>query len=233
MVDDQKQITELFNAKAHLGHKTDRVHPKAKRYIYTVESGISIIDLTKTIELLDNAKKFIEELASQNKVLLTVATKKIASQQIQALCQKNGIPYVTTKWPAGLLTNFETITKNIKRLKSLKKEKEEKAWDKFVKHDRIKLEKYLVKLERAYGGLIQLEKLPNALFIIDLKKEKNAVNEARKMNIPIVAIADTNADPNLVNYPIVANDDSLSSIEYIVNQIVDLYARHKKTQTAT
>lgn len=231
MVDTDKQIQELFAAKVHLGHKTSRVHPKAKKYIYISESGVSIIDLTKTVELLESAKNFIQELIKRNQVLLMVATKKIASAKIQELCQKNSIPYVNNKWPAGLISNFETITKNIKKLIQMKKEKSDGSWMQFVKHDRVYLEKKLAKLERAYGGLVQLEKLPDALFVVDIKKEKNAVNEARNKSIPIIAITDTNVDPDLIDYPIPANDDSLSSIEYIVNQIVEAYTKAKKTAT--
>ena len=161
-----------------------------------------------------------------------VATKKIASAKIQDLCQKNLIPYVSTKWPAGLLSNFETIMKNIKKLTQLKKEKTDGAWQKFVKHDRTRMEKEVIKLERDYGGLVQLNKLPDALFIVDVKKEKNAVNEALRLPIPVIAITDTNVDPHIVDYPIPANDDSLSSVEYIVNKIVDTYAKHKPAQKA-
>src|SRR3989344_6560115 len=228
MVVIPKQIEELFAAKAHLGHKTNRVHPKAKKYIYTIQNSVSIIDLSKTTVLLDEAKLFVQELAKQNKVLLMVATKKIASSQIQALCQKASIPFVTTKWPAGLLTNFETITKNIKKLIQMKKDKEEGTWNKFVKYDRVKLEKELSKLTKDYNGLTQLVKLPDAFFIVDVKKEKNAVSEAHKKLIPVVAITDTNVDPELADYPIPANNDSLSSIEYIVNQIIDTYVKAKK-----
>ncbi|MBI4225712.1 30S ribosomal protein S2 [Candidatus Roizmanbacteria bacterium] len=228
MLDTDRRIKELFDAKAHLGHKTSRVHPKAKKYIYTIENGVSIIDLTKTLDLLNKTLQFVQQLGKQNKVLLMVATKKIAASQIQALCQKYSIPYVTSKWPAGLLTNFETITKNIKKLTQMKKDREEGAWNKFVKHDRFKLEKELIKLEKAYGGLLKLDKYPDAIFIVDVKKDKNSVNEAHKKNIPVVAIIDTNVDPDLVDYPIPANDDSLSSIEYIVNQIVEAYIKAKK-----
>src|SRR3989344_123707 len=227
MEDNQKQIKELFTAKSHLGHKSSRIHPKSKKYIYTFENGVSIIDLTLTANLLEKALKFVQELAKQNKVLLVVATKKIAAYQIQALCRKNSIPYITNKWPAGLLTNFETITKNIKKLIQMKKEKQEGAWQKFVKHDRLRLEKQLSKFERGYGGLIQMTKLPDALFIVDIKKEKNAVNEALRISIPVIAIADTNVDPHVVDFPIPANDDSLSSIEYIVNKVVDIYVKNK------
>lgn len=229
MAENQKQIKELFDVKAHLGHKTSRTHPKAKKYIYTSQNGVSIIDLTKTLELLEKSLLFVQDLAKKNKVLLMVATKKIASAKIQDLCRKHSIPYISTKWPAGLLSNFETITKNIKKLIQMKKDRDEGAWLKFVKHDRVKLEKQLTKLEKAYGGLIQLDKLPDALFVVDIKKEKNAVKEARNIFIPILAVVDTNVDPDLVDYPIPANDDSLSSVEYIVNRVVDTYVKHKNT----
>src|SRR3989338_7398132 len=225
MVDQTLQITELFEAKAHLGHKKNRIHPKSRRYIYRMENGVSIIDLTITARLLEKALEFISELAKNQKKLLFVATKKIAASEMQTLCQKHQIPYITTKWPAGLLSNFETITKNITKLKTMKKDKEEGAWLKFVKHDRVKLEKEMMKLEKHYGGLIQIEKMPDALFIVDVKKEKNAVKEARNKHIPIAAITDTNADPTEVDYPIPANDDSLSSIEYIVKKVVEAYTK--------
>ncbi len=228
MVDNLQVVEELFAAKAHLGHKTNRVHPKAKKFIYTVENGVSVIDLTKTADLLQKAVAFMAELAQENKIFLLVATKKISSDKIKELCQTDKIPYVTTKWPAGLITNFDTITKNVAKLIRMKKEKEEGEWNKFVKHDRFKFEKELVKLERYYGGLVLLKKLPDALFVIDVRKEKNAVNEARKNNILIAAITDTNVDPDTINYPIPANDDSLSSIEYIVNKIITAYTQAKK-----
>ncbi|OGK23784.1 30S ribosomal protein S2 [Candidatus Roizmanbacteria bacterium RIFCSPLOWO2_01_FULL_37_12] len=227
MVAIANPVKELFDVKAHLGHKSSRVHPKAKKYIYTIQNGISIIDLTKTAEFLEKALQFVKQLAKENKILLMIATKKIASSKIQELCQKNSIPYVTNKWPAGLLTNIETITKNIKKLIQMKKEKTDGSWQKFVKHDRLKLEKELSKFERGYGGLIQMTKLPDALFIVDIKKEKNAVNEALRISIPVIAIADTNVDPHVVDFPIPANDDSLSSIEYIVNKVVDIYVKNK------
>ncbi len=233
MVDIEKQTKELFDVKAHLGHKTNRVHPKSKKYIYSVENGISVLDLTQTVTLLEAAKQFVSTLAKENKVLLVVCTKKIASTQVQIACKKNSIAYVSTKWPAGLLTNFDTIMKNVKKLIQMKKDKTDGAWQKFVKHDRVRLEKEMTKLEKAYGGLVPVEKLPDALFVIDIKKEKNAVNEAGKTYVPVIAITDTNVNPDLVNYPIPANDDSLSSVEYIVSQIIDSYARHKATKKAS
>ncbi|MGB9883551.1 MAG: 30S ribosomal protein S2 [Microgenomates group bacterium] len=223
MSNQDKKIQELFDAGCHLGHKKNKIHPKAKKYIYTFEQGTSIIDLTKTAALLEKAKEFISQLAKEKKSLVVVATKKIASNLIGEICQTSNIAYINQKWPAGLLTNFETISKNIKKLKDMKKQKEDGEWKKFVKHEQIKLEKKLKKLEKFYGGIASLEKLPDALFIIDIKKEKNAVKEAKSMSIPIIAIVDTNVNPDQVDYPIPANDDSVSSIEYIVKEIVSAY----------
>lgn len=227
MKKDEILVKELFDAKAHLGHKKNRIHPKSKKYIYMMDNGVSVIDLTKTVKLLKSAQKFVSDLAKGQKTLLVVCTKKIASLFIQNLCQKNNLPFITYKWPGGLLTNFETITKNIQKNNKMKEEKNQGEWEKYPNHDRVKLEKKQIKLEKNYGGLTKMEKPPDALFIIDIKKEKNAISEAKKKSIPIVGLTDTNVDPDLVDYPIPANDDSLSSIEYIAKKIVDAYARHK------
>lgn len=228
MSDVDRELEELFKIGAHLGHKKNRVHPKAKKYIYTIENGTSVVDLTKTVGLLQNALDFITTLSKENKTLLVIVTKRISSQFTKDLCQKTGIPYITVKWPAGLLTNFEMIMKNVKKLKAMSEAKEKGEWNKFVKHEQMKLTKDLNRLERFYGGLIKLEKHPDALFVIDIKKEKNAVEEAKTNKIPVVAVVDTNVNPDLVSYPIPANDDSLSSIEYFVAKVVDAYAKGKK-----
>lgn len=226
MTDVDKKVEELFAAGCHLGHKTNKIHPKAKKYIYTVDNGTSIIDLTKTVHLLEKAKEFTSSLAKNNKVLLVVVSKRIASSFISDVCQKNNLPYVTVKWPAGLLTNFDMIIKNVKKLKTMREEKSEGAWNKFVKHEQIKLQKELNKLEKFYGGISTLERLPDALFVVDIKKEKNAVKEAIEKKIPIIAVVDTNVNPDTINYPIPGNDDAASSIEYFVKEIVNAYVRH-------
>ena len=226
MTDVDKKVEELFAAGCHLGHKTNKIHPKAKKYIYTVDNGTSIIDLTKTVHLLEKAKEFTSSLAKNNKVLLVVVSKRIASSFISDVCQKNNLPYVTVKWPAGLLTNFDMIIKNVKKLKTMRGEKSEGAWNKFVKHEQIKLQKELNKLEKFYGGISTLERLPDALFVVDIKKEKNAVKEAIEKKIPIIAVVDTNVNPDTINYPIPGNDDAASSIEYFVKEIVNAYVRH-------
>ncbi|KKQ01799.1 MAG: 30S ribosomal protein S2 [Candidatus Roizmanbacteria bacterium GW2011_GWA2_36_23] len=217
-------VEELFQAGAHIGHKTNRVHPKAKKYIYTIQNGVSIIDLVKTAELLEKAKQFAKDLGQEKKKLLVVVTKRLNSVYTQELCQKYGIPHITMKWPAGLLTNFEMISKNVKKLKQMREDKDKGEWNKFVKHEQTNLNKLLVRLNKFYGGLENLEKLPDALFVIDIRKEKNAVEESREFNIPVIAVVDTNVNPDIIQYPIPANDDSITSIQFFMNQIIETYA---------
>ena len=224
MNDNDKKIEELFAAGAHLGHKSNRVHPKTNKYIYSFENGVSVIDLSKTVDFLERAKKFVSELGKNQKILLVVCTKKIASNLTKELCAKNNLLYVNTKWPAGLLTNFEMIIKNVKKLNTMKEEKEKGEWNKFVKHEQVKLDKDLNKLEKFYGGISKLKKLPDALFIIDIKKEKNSVKESGEMKITTVAVTDTNANPDPINYPIPGNDDSLTSIEFFLKEIIEAYS---------
>lgn len=152
------------------------------------------------------------------------ALKKIASNLTKELCTKNNLPFINTKWPAGLLTNFEMIIKNVKKLNSMKEEKEKGEWNKFVKHEQVKLDKDLNKLEKFYGGIANLKKLPDALFIIDIKKEKNSVKESGEMKIVTIAVTDTNVNPDPINYPIPGNDDSATSIEYFLREIIEAYS---------
>jgi len=217
----EKKVEELFNRGAHLGHRKNRVHPRAKKYIYKIENRQSIIDLNQTVILLENAKKFFRKLKEEKKSILFVATKKTIANIVTQVCQKNNFFYLTTKWPTGFLTNFETFLKNnIKKMQKMREEKEKGEWDKFVKHERVKLEKKLKKIEKIYAGVAQMEKLPDALVIVDAKREKNAVLEAKKLKIPIIAIVDTNVNPDLIDYPIPANDDSPEAVDYIINKLV-------------
>lgn len=220
---DVNQIKALFEAGLHLGHKKNRLHPKAKKFVYKIESGVSIIDLTLTAKQLDEAKAFLKKYAEDDKTLLIVATKKVASQFTKDLCKKHDIPFITNKWLPGLLTNFETIIKNVKRLKELKEQKTSGEWEKLVKHERIALNKQIVKLEKFYDGLVTLTAKPDVLFVLDIKKERNAVVEARKTQIPVIAVTDTNSDPSQVDYPIVANDDSPLSVQFLVSEIISVY----------
>ena len=219
-ISDTKKIQELFDAGIHLGHKKNRVHPKAKKYIYTMEKGVSIIDLPQTLAQLKNAQKFLTDSVKDSLTILVVATKKVGSEYAAEICEKAGIPYITTKWMSGLLTNFDTIMKNVKKLKELREEKETGSWNKLVKHERTKLDKKISKLKKFYGGLINLEKLPDVLLILDTKQENNALTEAIKTKTKVVAIIDTNSNPDLVNYPIVANDDSPTAVQYLLNELI-------------
>ena len=221
---DLKLVGTLFEAELHLGHKRNRLHPRARKYVYRIDNGVSIIDLTQTVPQLQKAKEFIKQLKEENKVLLVVATKKVANQVVSDFCKANSLSYITTKWLPGLLTNFETLAKNIKKLNDLKAAEAQGDWGALAKHEIVKLKKHVAKLEKFYGGISTLAKHPDALFIIDSKKENNAVVEAAKSKIPVVAITDTNTDPNTVTYPIVANDDSPKSIEFLMNDLLKPYA---------
>jgi len=226
MTNLNNKVKELFKAGVHLGHKKNRIHPKAKKYIYTMQNGVSVIDLTKTAELLENAIAYVKKLKKENQQMLVVLTKKSGSSFTQELCNKNSIPYITVKWPAGLFSNFDMIIKNVNKLNKMKEDKEKGNWKKFVKHEQVKLTKELRKLEHHYGGISKISKLPDAIFIVDIKKEKNAVKESRELKIPIVAVCDTNVNPDIIDYPIPGNDDSETSIEYLVKEIINAYTKN-------
>lgn len=218
-------VQDLFDAELHLGHKRNRLHPRARKYVYKMDNGISIIDLTQTVSQVENAVAFLRSLKAENKVILVVATKKVAAPVVAEYCKKNSIPFITAKWLPGLLTNFATLAKNIKKLNDLKTAEAQGEWSALAKHETIKLKKQIARLEKFYGGISTLTAHPDALFIIDSKKEHNAVDEAQKSSIPVVAITDTNTDPDSVTYPIVANDDSPKAIEYVVQQILGVLAK--------
>lgn len=229
----EADVRTLFELGAHLGHKKNRLHPKARKYIYQIVNGVSIIDLTKTVGKLSKAKKFLTEKAKEDKNLLVVVTKKIANQQTAELCKQHGIPYITMKWLPGLLTNFETIIKNVKKLQKMKEEKENGDWEKYVKHERVQLTKQMTKLERFYGGLLNLVKRPDILLLIDSKKEKNALIEARKNAIPVVGVIDTNSNPDQIDFPIVVNDDSPSVLSHIIGDLINTYANNRTAVVKT
>jgi small subunit ribosomal protein S2 len=218
---------ELLAHGLHFGHKAQRVNPRAHKYIYKIENGISIIDLFKTAEELDKALDFVQKLGEENKTLLFVATKKQAKAVVNKLAKEHNVNFLTNKWVAGFLTNFDEIRKNTKKLVSMKEDKENGVWAQFPKHERFKLEKQLQRIAKNYEGVSTMDKLPDAMFLVDIKHEANAVGEAKDKNIPTVAIVDTNSDPYLVKYPIPANDDALSSIEYVVTKIMETYAKAK------
>jgi small subunit ribosomal protein S2 len=199
--------------------------PKAKKNVYKIENGTSIIDLTKTITQLAKAVTFLEETAKRGEQILVVGTKKVASSYVKDYCAQNNIPCISSKWLPGLLTNFETLINNVKKLKTLKNDRDTGEWEKLVKHERTQLSKQITKLEKLYGGLETMEGKPQVLVVIDPKKEKNAVKEAKTFHLPVVAIVDTNANPDPIDFPVVANDDAAEVVEHIMTSLLQPYVK--------
>ncbi|OGK14945.1 30S ribosomal protein S2 [Candidatus Roizmanbacteria bacterium RIFCSPHIGHO2_01_FULL_39_12b] len=214
---------ELLKAGVHLGHRKQKINPASKKFIYKIESGVSIIDLFQTAPQLDKALEFIRSLGKEGKIITFVATKKGARDIVEEIAKKNNLTYITNKWVGGFLTNFSEVHKNVELLNTLTGEKERGEWNKYVKHERVTLEKKMRRITSIYEGVLTLDKIPDALFIIDIKKEKNAVTEAKRCEIRTVALVDTNSDPGLVDYPIIGNDDALTSVQFIVENIVGAY----------
>jgi small subunit ribosomal protein S2 len=226
---------ELLSYGVHLGHKKTKVHPKSRKYIYKLENGTSIIDLFKTAELLDAAKAYMSELAKDGKVVLFIGTKKVAREALNDYSSEHGLLHMTNKWVGGFLTNFSEVSKNIKRMNDLRKEQSDGAWSDFPKHERNAMEKKLNRIASIYGGVSTMDKLPDVIFMVDVRKEKNALTEAMQLNIPTIAITDTNVDPDDVTYPIPANDDAVTSVKFIIDAIMESYlgkAESKKGSTS-
>jgi len=222
-------LKDLLEAGCHFGHQVTKWHPSAKKYIYTTRDKIHIIDLAQTKKCLENAADFAQKLAENNKTLVFVGTKRQAKNIIEETAYQAGAHWVSFRWPAGLITNWEEMKKNLDRLDDLEDKIEaEKNKPSLTKKEIILLERKFTKLNTIYSGLRGLKECPNSLFIVDIKKESTAVREADTKQIPTIAIADTNTDPTLINYPIPANDDAVGSIKLIVETIAQAYAAGKK-----
>jgi len=218
-------VEEMAMAGLHFGHRTSNINPKIKQYIFGERNTIHIFDLEKTAEKMKEALKFIRELASENKVLLIVGTKIQVKSMVEELAQACDLPYVNERWLGGTFTNFDTISKRIEYFKSLERKKKEGELDKYTKKERAKIDKILQVLERKIGGIRNLTKLPDAILILDMKKDLLAVKEARMKGIKIIGIADTNVDPDLADYPIPANDDAISSVKYILSKVKEAISK--------
>lgn len=211
----------LLEAGVHFGHQTRRWNPKMAKYIYTSRNGIHIIDLQKTSDLIDEAYKALFDIASEGGKVLFVGTKKQTQDPIKEAAERSGQYYVNQRWLGGTLTNFKTIKKSIAKLQSLYKMQEDGTFDALPKKEVINLKKEIARLEKFLGGIKEMRKVPEALFIIDPRKERNAILEARRLDIPVFGIVDTNCDPDEVDYVIPANDDALRSVRLIVNKLAD------------
>jgi small subunit ribosomal protein S2 len=221
-------IEQLLEAGAHFGHLTRRWNPRMRTFIFTQRNGIHVIDLRKTQVLIDVAHDAALEIASRGGRFLFVGTKKQAKDVIAREAARCGAYYAADRWLGGMLTNFATIRKSIRRIDSLEKMSTDGTFDKLKKKERLILSREQSKLNRVLGGIRDMTRMPSALFIVDIKKEHIAIDEARKLGIPIFAIVDTNTDPNLVDYPIPANDDSVRTIELITKVIADAVLEGKE-----
>ena len=214
-------IKQLLEAGVHFGHHTRRWNPKMQEYIFTERNGIYIIDLNKTVKKFDEAYAYVRELSENGGTLLFVGTKKQASDAIKEEAERCGMYYVNVRWPGGMMTNFNTIKKSINKLNTLAKMSEDGTWDSLTKKEAAAKQKELSDLEKNYGGIKNMTTLPSAVFIVDPKKEANAVLEAKKLGIPVIAIVDTNCDPDDADYIIPGNDDAIRAIKLISSLLAD------------
>ncbi len=221
-------MKQLLEAGVHFGHQTRRWNPKMKPYIYTERNGIHIIDLQKTVSMLDRAYGFVQDVTRDGGRVLFVGTKKQAQEAVAEEATRAGQFYVNQRWLGGLLTNFQTIQQRLRRLDSLERMKETGVFDRLPKKEQLKLGDEIAKLTRMLGGIRGMRRLPDVLFIIDTKKEHIAIHEARRLDIPIVALLDTNSDPDEVDYAIPANDDAIRAVRLLSGKIAD--AAHEGAQ---
>ena len=226
-------MKQLLEAGVHFGHQTRRWNPKMATYIYTERNGIYIIDLQKTVKKLEEAYSFVRELAANGQSILFVGTKKQAQDAIKEEAERVGQYYVNARWLGGMLTNFRTMRTRIDRLAQLKKMEEDGTFAMLPKKEVIKHQGEIAKLEKYLGGVKEMKKLPGALFIVDPKKEKIAVSEARKLGIPIVAIVDTNCDPDEVDYVIPGNDDAIRAIRLIAATMANAVVEGRQGEELT
>lgn len=221
-------IKQLLEAGVHFGHRTSRWNPKMKKFIFGQRSGIYIIDLEKTEECINKARDFLLDIASKGEFVLFVGTKKQAQEVVKQEAIRAGMYYVTERWPGGLLTNLATVKKSINRLKEIERMRQDGTFAKLTKKEVARLEKELAKLNKNFSGIVQMEKMPKAIFVVDTKKEDTAIKESLRLGIPIVGLIDTNSNPDLIAYPIPGNDDATKSVHLISTLIADTIIEGRK-----
>ncbi len=224
-------MKQLLEAGVHFGHQTRRWDPKMAEYIFQARNGIHIIDLQKTSKKLDEAYAFLKEQAEEGKTVLFVGTKKQAQECVKEAAEKCGMYYVDQRWLGGMLTNFDTIRARVQRLKDLEKMQEDGTFDVLPKKEVILLKKEMSKLERNLGGIKEMEKLPGVIFLVDPKKERIAVLEAKKLNIPIIGLVDTNCNPEEVDYAIPGNDDAIRAVKLIADVMANAVIEGKQGES--
>ncbi|HIQ49271.1 MAG TPA: 30S ribosomal protein S2 [Aquifex aeolicus] len=221
-------MKELLEAGVHFGHSKSRWNPKMASYIYGVRHGIHIIDLNKTIVMLEEAYHFVSDVIAQGGEILFVGTKKQAKDIIKEEAERCGAFYVNERWVGGLLTNFQTVRKSLMKLQTLERMEEEGIFDVLPKKEVRRLKRKMEKLRKLYNGIRDMKKLPDVVWIVDTIREKIAVSEAKKLGIPVVAVADSNCDPTLIDYPIPGNDDAIKSVKLLTSKIADAVLEGKQ-----
>lgn len=214
-------IRELVDAGAHFGHRRSRSHPNARQFVYTIRDRVLVINLEDTLSRLKEATQAAGHWAAEGKTFLFVGTKPQAAEAIKTAATKAGMPYINQRWLGGTLTNYATIRRNLDKLARLDEVAASAQFEAFTKKERVGLQRTRDKLQKMFGGIANLSKLPDVLVVVDLDQEKIAVGEANKIGLPIIALVDTNVDPNLAEYPIPGNDDSRKTIELVLNQLAD------------
>ncbi|WP_102346917.1 30S ribosomal protein S2 [Bacillus sp. Marseille-P3661] len=226
-------MKQLLEAGVHFGHQTRRWNPKMKRYIFTERNGIYIIDLQKTVKKVEEAFNAMKEIAANGGTILFVGTKKQAQDSVKEEAERCGMYYVNQRWLGGTLTNFETIQKRINRLKQIEKMREDGTFDVLPKKEVVNLNKELERLEKFLGGIKEMKAIPDCLFIIDPRKERIAVAEAHKLNIPIIGIVDTNCDPDEIDFVIPGNDDAIRAVKLLTAKMADAILEAKQGEEVT
>lgn len=221
-------LEKLLEAGAHFGHQARRWNPKMAPYLYGVEEGIHVFDLTKTKEALEEALEFLKTSAAQGKIILLLGTKKQTKDKIIEIGQETGCPYVAERWLGGTLTNFEQIKRTINKLSEMKGKMAAGEYSKFTKKERLLIERDIARMERFLSGISTLEKLPDILFIVDTHKESGAVREAVKAGVETVGIVDSNSDPSPIDYPIPMNDDASKALSYVLDLVKSAILEGKK-----
>jgi len=225
-------MKQLLEAGVHFGHQTRRWNPKMRPFIFAERNGIHIIDLQQTVQRLNAASQFVTNLVANGDSILFVGTKKQAQDAIKEEAERSGQFYVNQRWLGGMLTNFQTIQQRIRYMKDLEARKERGEFERLPKKEAQKLEDELAKLSRTLGGIRDMRRLPGAIFVVDAKKEHTAVAEARRLEIPVIALADTNTDPDLMDYPIPSNDDAIRAVRLLCAKIADAAVEGRRQHEA-
>jgi len=221
-------LEEMLEAGCHFGHQIRRWHPQMKEWIYMQKSGVHIFDLAKTAQQLQHAYNYFYDLGQKGKTVVVLGTKRQAKDVVKKAAEENGVMYIVSRWLGGFMTNWSQISKSLNEMLKIEDGLKSGFFDQYTKFERVQMDKKRGRLERFFGGIRDLKKIPDVIFVVDPVREKNAVEEARTIGVPVIALADTDADPTLLDLIIPANDDSKRSIELIVTQVCEAYAAGKK-----